>query len=165
MKSDSRSRGENFTEYVLHNWLLAVASVCLLLTIAASASSETLLHTFQGGSGGQHPYGALIVDASGILYGTTWSGGDSQSGTVFRLTPSNGSYLFSVLYSFKGGKDGAFPYSKLDLYGTTFQGGVGTGCTQGIGGCGVVFKLTPSGGSYTETVIYSFRGGKDGYHP
>jgi uncharacterized repeat protein (TIGR03803 family) len=65
-----------------------------------------------------------------------------------------------VLYSFKGGKDGQYPYGKLldvngTLYGTTFQGGVSPGW-------GVVFKVTTTG---EEHVVYSFKAGKDGAHP
>ena len=152
--------------------LVLLLPTLVLVTAVARASTETVLYTFPAdGSVGLHPYGALISDASGSLYGTTWSGGNSGAGTVFRLTPSNGSYSFTLLYSFRGGKDGAFPYSRLaidsagNLYGTTFQGGGGTWCTQGRGGCGVVFKLTLSGGTYTETVIHAFKGGADGYHP
>ena len=73
-----------------------------------------------------------------------------------------------VLYSFKGGKDGKYPtYPGLifdkagNLYGTTFDGGIGP-----LGGFGTVFELTPKAdGSWTETVLHRFTGGRDGAFP
>src|ERR1700685_343568 len=72
-----------------------------------------------------------------------------------------------VLYSFQGGADGANPSISLvtdsagNLFGTTSDGGTGA-CD---GGCGTVFELTPSGGQWTKSVIYSFQGGADGVVP
>lgn len=74
-------------------------------------------------------------------------------------------YGETVLYAFKGGTDGAYPYAGLiadsagNFYGTTSSGGSSANCA---GGCGTVFKVTPGG---TETVLYSFRGGSDGEFP
>ncbi|HEX3459107.1 MAG TPA: choice-of-anchor tandem repeat GloVer-containing protein [Candidatus Baltobacteraceae bacterium] len=72
---------------------------------------------------------------------------------------------FKLLYSFNGGTDGAKPLSRLTigndgaLYGTTASGGSNTVCfPQHDVGCGTVFKLTPSGSAYSESVIYRFRG-------
>ena len=85
---------------------------------------------------------------------------------VFKLTPqADGSWTKSVLYSFtSSGTDGANPYASLifdqkgNLYGTTVYGGAQ--------GSGAVFKLAPKAdGSWTENVIYSFLGGKDGGNP
>jgi len=86
-------------------------------------------------------------------------------GTVFKLTPkSDGSWMERVLYSFTGGVDGKYPEAGLifdtagNLYGTTIQGGANDG--------GTIFKLTPnSNGSGTESVLYSFTGGADGFEP
>ncbi|HEY6766355.1 MAG TPA: choice-of-anchor tandem repeat GloVer-containing protein [Candidatus Sulfotelmatobacter sp.] len=75
----------------------------------------------------------------------------------------------SVIYSFSGGSDGANPSGSLvadargNLYGTTFSGGDLSGC--GGTGCGGVFKLSPSSGGWTETVLHSFTGGGDGSNP
>src|SRR5260370_6321423 len=75
-----------------------------------------------------------------------------------------------VLYSFRGGSDGAYPVGALvadkagNLYGTTSEGG-SSNCSAG---CGVVFELTPpstQGGAWTETVLYRFTGGSDGAAP
>lgn len=74
----------------------------------------------------------------------------------------------TVLHSFQGSPDGANPVAGLvsdgagNLYGTTEQGGTSTNCT---GGCGTVFELSPSGGGYVETVLYSFGGFTDGASP
>ena len=89
---------------------------------------------------------------------------------VFKLTPNTGAgWTQSVLYSFTGGKDGAYPSGVVvfdqagNLYGTA--GGGDLSQCQGSG-CGVVFKLTHSvGGSWTESVLHRFTGGKDGANP
>ena len=127
--------------------------------------SETVIYRFAGGSDGANPqYANLVFDAAGNLYGTTSSGGASGLGTVYQLTPSNGGWTESVLYSFAGGSDGSQPWGGVifdqadKLYGTTYEGG--GGC-NGFG-CGTVFELTPSGSGWTESVLYSFQGKSDG---
>ena len=131
--------------------------------------SESVLWSFGGTTGdGQDPYAGLVMDSSGNLYGTTYYGDANSTGTVFKLTPgSGGTYSESVLWSFGAGGtgDGQHPYAGLvmdssgNLYGTTFHGGANTS--------GAVFKLTPgSGGTYTESVLWSFGGTTgDGQHP
>jgi uncharacterized repeat protein (TIGR03803 family) len=82
---------------------------------------------------------------------------------VFELTPSNGGWTVSTLYSFTGGNDGANPFSGLvfdsagNLYGTTYAGG--------SNGFGTVFRLAPSGSEWTLSVLYTFQGGNDGGSP
>jgi uncharacterized repeat protein (TIGR03803 family) len=129
--------------------------------------TETVLHTFSW-SDGAYPYGTLIADASGALYGTTANGGlDQNYGTVFQLTPpatTGGAWTETVLYRFTGG-DGANPYAGLisDASGVLY----GTASGGGAGNSGTVFKLTPpatTGGAWTETVLHSFTGG-DGAQP
>jgi len=127
--------------------------------------SNKWLHVFAGGSDGAGPRASLIFDQAGNLFGTTFVGGANNLGTVFRLTPkSDGSWTENVLYSFTGGNDGAEPAAGLildhdgNLYGTT--SGYQTN------GFGTVFKLTPkAGGSWMESVLYSFTGGNDGAEP
>jgi uncharacterized repeat protein (TIGR03803 family) len=133
-------------------------------TTTGGAWTETVLHSFMpaGSEGGLPETGALIADASGALYGTTLSGGNG--GTVFKLTPPttmNGEWTETVLISGL-----ARPYAGLiadasgALYGTAYFGG-----TSGFGS---IFKLTPpttTGGTWTETVLYSFTGGVDGAYP
>ena len=144
--------------------------------------TEKVLYDFCGtGYGdctdGSVPEAALIFDATGNLYGTTAAGGEYspyclyQCGTVFKLAPgTDGTWIETVLYSFKGGTDGYSPQAGLvfdaagNLYGTT-SGGGGTGCSGY--GCGTVFQLTPgTNGNWTETVLHSFQdNGKDGVFP
>jgi uncharacterized repeat protein (TIGR03803 family) len=124
-----------------------------------SSGTETLLHSFTGGADGGSPFGGVVLDRKGNLYGTTQYGGTSQNcgstgcGTVFKITPEG---IETVLYSFVGGTDGQWPWAGVvldkqgNLYGTTWVGG-GTGC--GGYGCGTVFMLTPDG---IETVLHSF---------
>jgi uncharacterized repeat protein (TIGR03803 family) len=128
----------------------------------------TLLYTFLGGADGAFPWGGLVIDSGGNLYGTTVQGGSEQSGTVFELSPAlapGGAWTESVIHSFcttYGCKDGYFPYSKLlldpsgRLYGTTSAGGDNTNCRDG---CGTVFRLVPpplEGGKWVEHVLYTF---------
>jgi uncharacterized repeat protein (TIGR03803 family) len=114
------------------------------------------LYAFAGPPDGANPYAGLIVDSVGDLYGTTSNGGAHGFGTVFKVDASGSE---SVLYSFKGGLDGATPYDGLamdsagNLYGTTYGGGSGPG---------VVFELDSAG---TETVLHAFTNGKDGGYP
>jgi uncharacterized repeat protein (TIGR03803 family) len=69
--------------------------------------TETVLHSFAGGSDGYFPIAGLVADASGNLYGTTAGGGADNKGTVFKI--ASGSGIESVLYAFAGGSDGATP--------------------------------------------------------
>jgi len=121
---------------------------------------EATLHTFGEGIDGGAPAGALAIDASGILYGTTKYGGTANCGTVFSLTPpANAGELWteSVLYSFTGEADGSLPDGGVVLgpggvlYGSTSFGGAYNG--------GTVYSLTPpavSFGAWSEAVLHSF---------
>ena len=145
-------------------------TVMLLSVPGAWAQSKyNTLHRF-GDKDGDSPSFSLIFDQAGNLYGTTKYGGDFDWGTVFQLTPhSDGKWTERVLYSFTDGNDGARPLANLiwdqagNLYGTTTIGGNST-CLGG--GCGVVFQLSPNqDGSWTESVLYAFKGGADGGEP
>lgn len=122
----------------------------------APDNSLTTLYTFTNQSDGGHPYGGVIADKSGNLYGTTAYGGAGY-GTVFMLAPNGAE---TVLHDFAGGSDGENPQAGLiadkagDLYGTTLLGGAG--------GYGTIFEIAPGG---SETVLYSFAGGSDGAYP
>lgn len=112
----------------------------------------TLLHSFAGGSSdGKNPYHALILASDGNFYGTTLTGGASNGGVIFEISPGGNA---SVLYSFA-----STPYSQViqgsdgNFYGTTAGGGTY--------GRGTIFKVTPGG---SESVLYSFpSGGSDPY--
>ena len=119
----------------------------------------TTLYAFKDQPDGASPYGGVISDAAGNLYGTTYYAGVYDLGTVYKLTHNNGKWTESVLYSFKGGLDGASPISSLvadasgNLYGTTSDGGAAS-CV-----CGVIFKVSRAAtGKWTETVPYRFLG-------
>ena len=139
--------------------------------------TEQLLYSFTGmavGGDGANPNAALTTDASGNLYGTTVFGGAAGQGTVFELVNSSGSYSEQVLYSFTGSNgDGANPYGGLvmdasgNLYGTTVVGGNNGFCQQyATDGCGIVFELVNSSGSYSEQVLNTFTGSNgDGAYP
>jgi len=146
------------------------------LAHASSGWTLTPLYSFQGGADGGYPEARVIFGSDGTLYGTTSAGGDNGNGTVFRLRPQPQAcktalcpWSETVLYRFQGGSDGGAPgYGDLtfdstgNIYGTTVGGGLQS-CDGGS--CGVVFKLTPSGSNYTESVLYSFTGGNDGANP
>jgi len=126
----------------------------------------TVLYDFKGMPDGANPYGGLISDAAGNVYGTTYFGGQAGMGTVFQLTPGpNGKWQENILYSFQGGTDGSLPTTTLIfdasgvLYGTTSTGGRPS-CD-----CGTVFKLTLSGGSWNEKIIHFFGKRRDGSYP
>ena len=85
------------------------------------------------------------MDTARNLYGTTDDGGSSGFGTVFKLDTTGKA---TVLYTFTGGTDGAYPYGPLvldtagNLYGVTGGGGLPR-CGDYGAGCGVVFKIAP----------------------
>jgi uncharacterized repeat protein (TIGR03803 family) len=125
--------------------------------------TETVLYSFKSGTDGDHPYAGLIMDKKGALYGTTVEGGSTGSGTVFKLTPASGSsYTESVLYSFQGPpNDGAAPYGALTPAGGSLALAadgkvVGMTSSGGNKGDGIVYELTPSGPTYTESVLWNF---------
>jgi uncharacterized repeat protein (TIGR03803 family) len=123
-----------------------------------TSGNETVLYSFTGGADGDGPFAGVIRDSAGNLYGTTYGGGASGAGVVFKVDTSGSE---TVLYSFTGGADGANPFwvtlardSKGNLYGTTQFGGASN--------AGLVFKVDMSG---NETVLHSFTGGTDGGNP
>jgi uncharacterized repeat protein (TIGR03803 family) len=128
---------------------------------------EKVLYSFSGASDGAHPNG-VILDAAGRLYGTTYEGGscssDSQGcGVVFRIIGGIFGWRQSVIHTFSG-LDGSNPMANVvedasgNLYGTTIYGGnMNFKCADG--GCGVVFKLSPTvHGGWIPSLVYSFYG-------
>ena len=122
-----------------------------------AAGHETVLYGFPGPAKGNLPYGGVIGDAAGNLYGTTDTGGSAGAGVVYKLDAAGQE---TVLYTFTGGADGRNPWSGVvrdaagNLYGTTLSGGASN--------AGVVYKVDPAG---QQTVLYSFTGGADGGYP
>lgn len=140
----------------------------------APNGAETVLHSFSGTNGdGAYPQG-LAADKKGNLYGFTFEGGDltcergSGCGAVFKIDNTGKE---TILYSFEGGSTGLSPGGApvLDpsgnIYGTTSDGG-DAACVLpgwgGIGGCGIVFKVSPAG---KETVLHAFLAGPAGLAP
>jgi uncharacterized repeat protein (TIGR03803 family) len=124
--------------------------------------TETILYDFTGGVDGGNPWSGLVFDKAGNLYGITPDSGSFNKGTVFRLSPSNGSWTFTLLYNFgdSGKQDGKLPFSNVtidsagNLYGTTSAGGPLD--------AGIAYELTPSAaGDWTETILYKFGSVKD----
>lgn len=144
-------------------------ALTVMFTQAARAQTYTVIHNFTGGpQDGSHPYNGLTIRGA-TLYGTTANGAASY-GTVYQLTHPSSGWVFNLLYAFQGGNDGAYPTARVvpgpngTLYGTTIEGGPGYG---------VVFNLKPPANaicntapcSWTETPLYQFSGGIDGYGP
>ncbi|MGA7832618.1 MAG: choice-of-anchor tandem repeat GloVer-containing protein, partial [Terracidiphilus sp.] len=129
---------------------------------------ETVLYSFANGSDGAFPAGKLIQDSSGNLYSTTSYGTPNTCGTVFELTPpGSGStpWTETTLYTFGGSGTGD---ACGPVAGLVFDGSgnlYGTAATGGTNNDGAVYELSPSGGTWTETFLYSFTGGLDGCDP
>jgi uncharacterized repeat protein (TIGR03803 family) len=129
--------------------------VVVLLGESRAAAKEKVLYAFAGHADGGFPQAALVMDTAGNLYGTASEGGASGSGAVFKLSRvKGGGWNETVLYSFAGGTDGAYPIAELifdaagNLYGTTAGGGAND--------AGTVFELSPGANGWTETVLHSF---------
>lgn len=139
-----------------------VAQAARVATHRLSTSYQRL-YAFHPPRDGARPLAALL-DVNGTLYGTTYSGGLSGKGTVYRVTTSG---AHKVIYRFRGGADGRNPQSGLidvkgTLYGTTYGGGGGTACYAGNFSTGTVYSISTSG---VEKVLYAFKGGSDGCFP
>ena len=142
--------------------------VILLLTFSSVAPAATpqTIYAFTGSVDGRFPNAGVVRTADGSLYGTTYYGGTSGFGTVYKISVAGDE---SVIHSFAGGKtDGASPAATLFvgqngvLYGTTAYGGTGPCSTsQGVG-CGTIFQMDTAG---NFKILYSFQGGSDGVVP
>ena len=102
---------------------------------------------------GSLPSGWLVQGYDGNFYGATATGGAHNDGTVFKIAPSG---AITTLHSFSNSTDGGGPSALIlatdgNFYGTTSQGG--SNCSQGLGLCGTVFKITPTG---ILTTLYTF---------
>jgi len=135
-----------------------------LIYKTTASGVETIFHNFMGyatsNADGAYPIGVMVEGNDGAYYGVTWQGGSSNLGTVFKVA-SNGTY--TLLHSFTGHPDGAYPRSGLILgsdgnfYGTTLNGGTAND--------GAIYKVTPSG---QVTILYNLcsqSGCADGFSP
>lgn len=126
-----------------------------------SSGNFTSLYSFTGGDDGGEVLGNLIQAKDGFLYGTTFQGGTSNSGAVFKTDLSGN---LSTLYSFTGDTDGYGPAGLIQGTDGFFYGGTQNGgdfsCGAGPGyGCGTIFKIDSEGDLQT---LYTFTGGQDG---
>jgi hypothetical protein len=150
------------------------------------AWTETILYSFPSARQGYLPWGDLVFDRAGNLYGATMFGGGFGTcdqniflycGAVFELSPpktKGGKWTEKVLHGFKGDTDGANPNGGLVLdgkgavYGTSFSGGNQNCKYVGFIGCGTAFRLQPptqKGGPWVEKRLHVFTGGNDGGQP
>ena len=138
--------------------------------VLAHAQTFSVLHNFTAGADGAYPRASITIGPGGVLYGTAEYGGTHGNGTVFKLSQTNSNWVFSTLYDFAGGSDGAAPIGGVvigpggALYGTTQQGGPEND--------GTVFALTPPPTfcrsvtcSWDETILHTFTGVPDGIYP
>jgi len=133
------------------------------------SGTVTTLHSFiDNGSDGVRPMGALVEGSDGNLYGTTSAGGNSQAGTVFKITKAG---TYTLLHPFQSITEGYFPVSRLiegsdgNFYGTLSYGGSTLFSDPNLQGYGSVFKMTPAG---DVTILHFFKDGSvtnDGVYP
>lgn len=151
--------------------LSVLMSVVLMLALAGNARAgarETVPYRFAGGTDGLYPFGSLVMDSEGNLYGTTEEGGTpnphcrSLCGTVFELSPNGATWTKTTLYTFMGSDDGNFPAAGLvldnqgNLYGTTYFGGEQY--------AGTVFELKRTSSGWRKETLHRFNG-TDGAWP
>jgi uncharacterized repeat protein (TIGR03803 family) len=123
--------------------------------IATDTHILSTLATFNG-TNGQVPYGGLVADAAGNLYGVTNLGGANNKGTVFKLAA--GTHTLSTLVTFNG-SNGDLPFASLtidasgNLYGTTADGG-------GVNGnaYGTVFEVAAGTHAFSTLAIFTYQG-------
>ena len=133
--------------------------------------TETVLYAFQGNSDGAYPYGGLVSDPQGNLYGTTET-------SVFELRPpaaKGDAWTFTLLHDFVcctsdgwSSVAGLVRDSQGNLYGTTEWGGSYSGEYCAYLGCGTAFEVSPpavQGGAWSETILHRFGGDPDGVNP
>jgi uncharacterized repeat protein (TIGR03803 family) len=138
----------------LYSTAPAGGTCCGALFQITPAGKLKNIHNFTGNNNdGAFPQGGVTLGTDGNFYGTTYEGGSVTAGAVFKVTPGG---TYTTLYSFTGGKDGAYPYAPPvegndgNFYGTTTAGGNTTVCGSG---CGTIYKITPAG---VLTTLYEF---------
>jgi uncharacterized repeat protein (TIGR03803 family) len=167
-------------------WLVTFVAILILTSTASAEWKEKVLYSFQGGTDGATPAGGVVFDKVGNLYGATTDGGANNCspvaacGTVYQLAPpakKGDAWTETILRVFQGkaSNDGELPAGGViadasgNIYGTTSYGGTGDCVLLGIkGGCGTVYEFSPprtEGGAWTYAILYSFKGGNDGYLP
>ncbi len=151
--------GSGAGEYLMH-----VDGEIFKLTEQGNSWKEKTLHVFDNNDGNS-PFGTVVQDKNGALYGTTSGGDKYNGGNVFTLYKKGGKWVERTIWAFGGvSGDGMQPECDLVVdksgnpYGTTFAGG-----TYNVG---TVFELSKVNGVWTEAVLYSFPGSNgDGWFP
>jgi uncharacterized repeat protein (TIGR03803 family) len=123
---------------------------------------ETKLFNFAAIPYGLGPSGEIAFDSAGNLYGTTQAGGPgANAGTVYELTPAQGSWTFTLLHAFERDSGGPVHGVQLDPLGNVY----GTTAMGGNGGVGTAFQLVPSGSDWTLNTLYQFQNDSGGFAP
>ena len=161
-------------------FVLAFVSCVFFAAQIGFAQTFTVIHNFTGEADGSNPVAGLVFDARGNLYGTADTGGrgncspQNGCGVVFKMSHAGSGFIFSTLYSFLGGNDGAGPYGRVVIgsNGSLYGGTVGGGSINCPGGCGTVYNLRPPPTAcasvscpWQETVLYRFQGSPDAFYP
>jgi hypothetical protein len=130
------------------------------------------IHTFKGQPDGAFANGPPALDSAGNVYGTTFSGGTDNIGTVWRLRlvtkgKDAGTYKESILHDFTAQKTGEFPGGgvTLDSSGNIYSTTTAGGSKDCVDVCGTLFELTASGTTYTYHLLWSFNQPDDGWFP
>jgi uncharacterized repeat protein (TIGR03803 family) len=133
------------------------------LKLSGSTWTENILHQFELLSDGGIAYAGIVLDHAGNLYGATTDGGIGGSdggGTIFEMSPSDGGWTFTVLYSLPGwGISGSFRNLLVGsnrIYATTH--------CDGANSAGTVYELAHTAKGWTYTSLYVFTGGSDGLY-
>lgn len=134
-------------------------SIFELAPKASGGWSYRTLYSFVSDNSGSHPYGKVVFDAAGNLYGTASLDPEEKQGVVFKLTPTaSGPWTEAIIQTFSTGVVGPTMDAAGNLYVVAPAGG-----TMGRGG---VTELTMnSGGTWSQTLLYSFTGKPDGQTP
>jgi uncharacterized repeat protein (TIGR03803 family) len=121
--------------------------------------TQHVLYSFQNAGDGENPFGGLIFDSAGNLYGTTLDGGSGGGGTVFELSPSGNTWTFKLLYSLsKSYRCGPGETLTMDVAGNLY----GTTACGGLYNDGSVFRLSSTEEAWVYTSLHDFTGGTDG---
>ncbi len=131
------------------------------LTPSGSGWNENVLYSYTGGSDGANPWCGVLLDNAGNVYSTAYVGGSGGGGTVSELSPSGGSWAFTLLDALTGTAGQRLGNLIMDQEGNLY----GVTNSDGQYGYGSVFKLTPSTGGWTYTPLYNFTGESDGANP
>lgn len=128
-------------------------------TSANCSWQETTIYQFSAASDGEaFPWGNLLFDVAGDIYGTTTAAG----GVVYKLSPGLQGWTYQIPHSFDYGGEAYRPYAGVisdtagDLFGTTW-GGSNNNCGR-LQSCGTVFELSPVGSSWVLTIVHDFDG-------